>query len=162
MKSNKNDARDAEAICEAVSRSNMRYVPVKALAQQAVLSLHRARQGFVVERTAQGNQIRGLLSEFGIVIPKGIRYLEHRLPEILEDAESRLYEPRSFQTALQPLSGVGPAGKRAGAINAICKRVIGMIRRECLDWLIRLSEAHLRTTLASWVQHHNEGAHTRR
>jgi transposase len=90
VKTNKNDARDAEAICEAVSRPNMRYVPVKTVAQQAVLSLHRARQGFVVERTAQANQIRGLLSEFGIVIPKGIRYLERRLPEILEDAENGL------------------------------------------------------------------------
>lgn len=90
VKTNKNDARDAEAICEAVSRPNMRYVPVKTVAQQAVLSLHRARQGFVVERTAQANQIRGLLSEFGIVIPKGIRYLERGLPEIPEDAENGL------------------------------------------------------------------------
>jgi transposase len=90
VKTNKNDARDAEGICEAVSRPNMRYVPVKTIAQQAVLSLHRARQGFVVERTAQANQIRGLLSEFGIVIPKGIRHLERRLPEILEDAENGL------------------------------------------------------------------------
>lgn len=90
VKTNKNDARDAEAICEAVSRPNMRYVPVKTVAQQAVLSLHRARQGFVVERTAQANQIRGLLSEFGIVIPKGIRYLERRLPEILVNAGNGL------------------------------------------------------------------------
>ena len=68
----------------------MRYVPVKNVEQQAMLSLHRARQGFVVERTAQANQIRGLLSEFGIVIPKGNRYLEQRLPEILQDAENGL------------------------------------------------------------------------
>jgi transposase len=68
----------------------MRFVPVKTVEQQAMLSLHRARQGFVVERTAQANQIRGLLSEFGIVIPKGIGYLERRLPEILEDAENGL------------------------------------------------------------------------
>ena len=90
VKTNKNDARDAEAICEAVGRPNMRFVPVKTVAQQAVLSLHRARQGFVVERTAQANQIRGLLSEFGIVIAKGIRSLERRLPEILEDAANGL------------------------------------------------------------------------
>lgn len=90
VKANKNDARDAEAICEAVARPNMRFVPVKTVEQQAVLSLHRARQGFVVERTAQANQIRGLLSEFGIVIPQGNRYLERRLPEILEDAENGL------------------------------------------------------------------------
>jgi transposase len=90
VKTNKNDARDAEGICEAVGRPSMRFVPVKTVEQQAMLSLHRARQGFVVERTAQANQIRGLLSEFGIVIPKGIGYLERRLPEILEDAENGL------------------------------------------------------------------------
>ncbi len=60
VKTNKNDARDAEAICEAVSRPNMRFVPVKNVEQQTVLAVHRARQGFVVARTAQANQIRGL------------------------------------------------------------------------------------------------------
>jgi transposase len=90
VKGYKNDARDAEAICEAVSRPSMRFVPVKTVEQQAVLSLHRARQSFVTARTAQANQIRGLLSEFGIVIPKGIQHLAHRVPEILEDAENGL------------------------------------------------------------------------
>jgi len=90
VKTNKNDARDAEGICEAVTRPNMRFVPVKDIEQQTVLALHRARQGFVVERTAQGNQIRGLLYELGIVIPKGVRYIEKHLPEILEDAENGL------------------------------------------------------------------------
>jgi transposase len=71
VKTNKNDARDAEAICEAVGRPNMRFVPVKSVEQQTVLAVHRARQGFVVARTAQANQIRGLLYELGIVIPKG-------------------------------------------------------------------------------------------
>lgn len=60
VKTNKNDAADAEAICEAVSRPTMRFVPVKNGEQQAVLSIHRARQGFVKARTAQANQIRGL------------------------------------------------------------------------------------------------------
>jgi transposase len=92
VKTNKNDARDAEAICEAVARPNMRFVPVKDIEQQTVLALHRARQGFVVERTAQGNQMRGLLYELGIVIPKGIRYVEKQLPQILEDAENGLPE----------------------------------------------------------------------
>jgi len=90
VKTNKNDARDAEAICEAVTRPNMRFVPVKSVEQQTVLAVHRARQGFVVARTAQANQIRGLLYELGIVIPKGVRHLERRLPEILEDAENGL------------------------------------------------------------------------
>jgi transposase len=90
VKTNKNDARDAEAICEAVERSNMRFVPVKTVEQQALLGLHRARAGFVAARTAQANQIRGLLSEFGVVIPKGIRYLERQIPAVLEDAENGL------------------------------------------------------------------------
>ena len=73
VKTNKNDAADAEAICEAVSRPNMRFVPIKNGEQQAVLALHRARQGFVTARTAQANQIRGLLSEYGIVMPQGLQ-----------------------------------------------------------------------------------------
>ena len=90
VKTNKSDARDAEAICEAVTRPTMRFVPVKDIEQQTVLALHRARQGFVVERTAQSNQMRGLLYELGIVIPKGIAYIEMQLPQILEDAENGL------------------------------------------------------------------------
>ena len=90
VKTNKNDEADAEAICEAVSRPNMRFVPIKNREQQAVLAMHRARQGFVTARTAQANQIRGLLAEYGMVIPQGISHLGKRLPEILEDAENDL------------------------------------------------------------------------
>jgi transposase len=90
VKSNKNDARDAEAICEAVRRENMRFVAIKTPEQQALLALHRARQGFVHARTAQGNQIRGLLAELGYVIPKGLTHLERLIPDILEDAENDL------------------------------------------------------------------------
>ena len=68
-RSGKNDGNDAEAICEAVQRPSMRFVPVKSSEQQAVLSLHRVRQGFVEERTATINRIRGLLAEFGTVLP---------------------------------------------------------------------------------------------
>jgi transposase len=88
VKTNKNDARDAEAICEAVARPNVRFVPIKTVEQQALLTVHRARQAFVSARTAQSNQLRGLLSEFGIVMPKGIAVLEQRMPQILEDAEN--------------------------------------------------------------------------
>jgi len=69
-KSSKNDGNDAEAICEAVGRPNMRFVPVKSAEQQAVLSLHRVRQGFIEQRTATINRIRGLLTEFGMVLPQ--------------------------------------------------------------------------------------------
>ena len=69
-KSQKNDGNDAEAICEAVARPNMRFVPVKSAEQQAALSLHRVRQSFVEQRTATINRMRGLLAEFGVVLPQ--------------------------------------------------------------------------------------------
>jgi len=93
VKTNKNDVADAEAICEAVSRPNMRFVPIKTIEQQAILSMHRVRQGFVKARTAQANQIRGLLGEFGLVIPQGIINVTKRIPEILEDASNELPAP---------------------------------------------------------------------
>jgi len=92
VKTNKHDMADAEAICEAVKRPNMRFVPIKTVEQQSILSIHRARQGFVKARTAQANQIRGLLSEFGIVMPRGIQSISKRIPDILEDAENGLPE----------------------------------------------------------------------
>jgi transposase len=70
-KSGKNDGNDAEAICEAVSRPNMRFVPMKSAEQQAVLALHRVRQGFIEERTALINRLRAVLTEFGVVLPTG-------------------------------------------------------------------------------------------
>jgi transposase len=79
----------------------MRFVPMKNAEQQAVLSLHRARQGFVKARTAQANQIRGLLTEYGIVIPQGIGRMAKRLPEIMEDGENDL--PCAFRLLLQRL-----------------------------------------------------------
>jgi transposase len=101
LKTNKSDRNDAEAICEAVGRPNMRFVAVKTAPMQAVLALHRARQGFVKARTAQANQIRGLLAEFGVVIAKGIGHIAKRLPEILEDGENGL--PGMMRELLQRL-----------------------------------------------------------
>ena len=101
VKTNKNDRNDAEAICEAVARPNMRFVPVKTPQQQTVLALHRARAAYVKARTAQANQIRGLLSEFGIVLPQGIGELYRRIPDILEDAENAL--PGPMRTLLRRL-----------------------------------------------------------
>lgn len=102
VKTNKHDMADAEAVCEAVSRPNMRFVPIKNVEQQAILSTHRARQGFVKARTAQANQMRGLLSEFGIVIPQGIRSINKRMPDILEDAENGL--PVTLRKLLERLN----------------------------------------------------------
>jgi transposase len=101
VKTNKNDAADAEAICEAVDRPNMRFVPIKNVEQQAVLALHRVRQGFVKARTAQANQIRGLLGEYGLIVPQGIGYIASRVPELIEDASNEL--PGSFRVLVQRL-----------------------------------------------------------
>jgi transposase len=67
VKSNKNDANDAEAICEAVARPTMRFVAIKTIAQQDIQALHRIRSELVHQRTAKVNQIRGLLGEYGLV-----------------------------------------------------------------------------------------------
>lgn len=101
VKSNKNDAADAEAICEAVGRPSMRFVPIKNIEQQAVLALHRVRQGFVKARTAQANQIRGLLGEFGLIVPQGIAHVGQRVVDLIEDATVEL--PGSFRILVQRL-----------------------------------------------------------
>lgn len=85
VKSNKNDANDAEAICEAVSRPQMRFVPAKSVEQQDIQCLHRVRSRLVGVRTQLANQVRGLLSEYGIVLPQQIHQLRRGLPVILEE-----------------------------------------------------------------------------
>ena len=98
VKANKTDKADAEAICEAVTRPNMRFVPIKNADQQSVLCLHRARAGFVKARTAQANQIRGLLGEYGIALPQGISHVTRCIPDIVEDGEREL--PEMFRQLL--------------------------------------------------------------
>jgi transposase len=90
VKANKNDAADAEAICEAVTRPSMRFVGVKSVEQQTVLATHRVRSLLVAERTAMVNQTRGLLGELGLIAPRGVHALRSHLPDILEDAENEL------------------------------------------------------------------------
>lgn len=90
VKSNKNDYLDAEAICEAVQRPNMRFVPIKSAEQQDIQSLHRARSLAISQRTAQINQVRGLLLEYGLVLPQGAHVVRRALPAILEEAENGL------------------------------------------------------------------------
>lgn len=90
VKSNKNDANDAEAICEAVTRSTMRFVPQKSIAQQDLQCLHRVRSRLVACRTQLVNQIRGLLAEYGIVLPQHVGQLRRGLPMVVEDAGNDL------------------------------------------------------------------------
>jgi len=77
----------------------MRFVPVKSVEQQAVLALHRVRQGFVKARTAQANQIRSLLGEFGLVMPKGIWNVRKRVPELVDNASGEL--PAAFRQLVE-------------------------------------------------------------
>jgi transposase len=102
VKSGKNDANDAEAICEAVGRPNMRFVPVKTVEQQVMQAEHRIRARLIKARTALSNEIRGLLAELGIVVPATLGHLRRALPEILEDGENGL--PGSFRSLLAQLS----------------------------------------------------------
>ena len=90
VKSNKNDANDAEAICEAMSRSHMRFVSVKTVAQQDIQAAHRIRAELTKQRTAKANQVRGLVAEYGLVAPKELVQLRRALPCWLEDAENGL------------------------------------------------------------------------
>ncbi len=83
-KRGKNDAADAATICEAITQPNMGFVPVKDVDQQAILCLHRTRQGFIEKRTALYNRLRGLISEFGIVLPQKIERLRREIGAHLE------------------------------------------------------------------------------
>jgi transposase len=87
VKRQKNDAADAEAICEAVTRPNMRFVPTKTVEQQSCLVLHRTRHLFIRQQTAIINSIRAHLAEFGIVAPVGRRGVEQLL-EVIADANN--------------------------------------------------------------------------
>jgi len=90
VKSNKNDVADAAAICEAVQRPDMRFVPIKSVEQQDIQSLHRARSLAVSHRTAQANQMRGLMLEYGVTVAKSVAALRKAVPDILKDADNAL------------------------------------------------------------------------
>jgi len=89
-KGGKNDANDAAAVCEAASRPNMHFVPVKTTVQQGLLCVHRLREGLKEERTACVNRIRGMLTEFGLVVSKSPEKLREKLTDMLEDASNDL------------------------------------------------------------------------
>jgi transposase len=133
-KSGKNDGNDAEAICEAVRRPNMRFVPVKSVEQQALLALHRVRQGWIEERTATINRIRALLTEFGVVLPnraphvrrgalaagEGLPALARRaLEDLLE--QLRLLDERigAYDRELQSQARASESAQRLMAIRGI-------------------------------------------
>ena len=101
VKRGKNDATDAEAICEAVSRPNMRFVPVKSADQQAVLMLHRARALLIRQQTMLANAFRAHLAELGIVVPQGIRHVRALVESVF--GKDAIDLPALARTALRPL-----------------------------------------------------------
>lgn len=90
LRGNKNDYNDARAIAEAVSRPNMPSVAIKTVEEQDIQALHRIRSQCLRDRTALSNSTRGLLSEYGIILPKGMSALRRSIPELLEDADNEL------------------------------------------------------------------------
>jgi len=127
VKSNKTDAADAEAIWEACQRPQMRFVAVKSEEQQAVLSLHRIRQQFVKIRTMQAHQVRGLLYEFGVAVPKGWRALLAQAGPVVAD-ETRCPVPELVRCELQTqLDGLRVLTKR---ITELERQIGSWQRRE--------------------------------
>ena len=103
IKSNKNDANDAQAICEAMGRPNMHPVKVKTIAQQDLQAMHRIRDEIKSHRIAKANQIRGLVTEYGLVALQQLPALRKAIPDWLEDAENGL--SFLFRQLLQGLWG---------------------------------------------------------
>lgn len=101
VKSGKNDANDAEAICEAVRRPTMRFVSVKNVEHQVMQAEHRIRARLIKARTALSNEIRGLLAELGIIVPTSLSQLRRAIPELLEDGGNGL--PGAFRRLLAQL-----------------------------------------------------------
>jgi len=132
VKGNKNDYNDAQAIAEAAQRPSMRFVPIKNVEQQDVQNFHRQRERLKKERTALVNQIRGLLAEYGIVIPLGIKAVRQQLPLILEDANNGLtvLSRECFATLFEELGQmdirVNQCEQRIKTLNkdkAVCRRL---------------------------------------
>lgn len=135
VKTNKNDWNDAAAICEAAQRPTMRFVAAKSLEQQDLLALHRIRARLVTQRTGLCSQIRGLLAEYGIVLPVTVSKLRRALPEVLEDAENELTvqgrrliaslrdELCSLQERIEPYER---AIEQAAMASETCRRLRGI------------------------------------
>jgi len=133
VKSNKNDPADAEAICEAVTRPTMRFVPIKEVDQQELQSLHRARERVVKARTALVNEIRGLLAEYGIVLPQSVPQFRHTFLATLEAERTKL-TPLSTELFGQLYDEFGALEKRLayytakieaiGAAHPVCQRLM--------------------------------------
>lgn len=132
VRGSKNDKNDARGIAEAMTRPDMKFVPIKSLAQQDVLLSHRARELAVKQKTAQANQIRGLLAEYGVIIPKGVNHLD-QMTQILEDNQAlltiranqiftRLYE--QFKVYAAQVALYDKEIEQMAAEDPICKEIM--------------------------------------
>ena len=132
IKSNKNDRNDAQGIAEAVTRPDMKFVPIKRVDQQDVLLLHRARELVVSQKTAQANQIRGLLAEYGVVIPKGISHIGKMMVVLDENAAKitpmareifiRLYE--QFKVYAAQVASYDKEIEQIAKKDAMCRELV--------------------------------------
>src|SRR3954452_13577856 len=102
VKRNKTDAADAEAICEAVRRPTMRFVPIKTAEQQAAVLLHRGRERLVRQRTTLVNALRAHLAEFGMIAPQGLRNVGQLIAIVRDESDARL--PALARQVLQVLA----------------------------------------------------------
>ena len=132
LQSQKNDANDAAAICEAVSRPQMRFVPRKTIEQQDLQALHRIRSRLIGTRTQIGNQIRGLLTEYGIVLPQHLMQVRRALPQLTDEKETRLsdFAKRLFSSLYEELQAlderilaIEAEVNQAFQQNTLCQRI---------------------------------------
>jgi len=122
VKRNKNDAADAEAICEAVERPRMRFVPVKTAEQQAALLLHRGRERLVRQRTTLVNTLRAHLAEFGVIAPVGLRYVGQLIAIVRDESDRRL--PDLARPVLQVLA----------AQVEIAEAAVAAVEKDLMAW----------------------------
>jgi transposase len=132
VKSNKNDAADAEAICEAVARPHMRFVPVKSLEQQDIRAIHRVRERRVRELVTLINQIRGILGEYGLILLRSRTAVDRELPQILEAADNGLTVPvrelladlyAELKARRQAVEAIDARIERLFKANPVCRRL---------------------------------------
>jgi transposase len=122
VKGSKNDAADAEAIYEAASRPTMRFVPVKSIAQQDLQSVHRARERVVCTRTALINHMRGLLAEYGVILPQGAWRFTTQVTTAIEEAELSDLTREIFMDMLDQLSDLNRRLEKFDAqLMALCR-----------------------------------------
>ena len=148
VKRGKNDTTDAEAICEAVTRPNMRFVPVKSADQQAVLMLHRTRALLIRQQTMLANAFRAHLAEFGIVVPQGISHVRTLIERVFGEGADAIDLPDLARIALRPL--VTQLMELRLQIKAIEKELLAWHRtsqevRELLEFAVGIREAGFRS-----------------